>query len=407
MLIPLVILGLVLSCETDNSSKYDITGTHQREGADPYLQEKYLELNNSPMQEKLRNIKPFPVGVVYYQQRGDNLDSAKKEFNVIGNLGFTALKQVQLVGPERPEGLRETVFHAALDAGISPWYYGKGGWENITPVYHSDRDRQYRQYHSQAKIGISRALMNQNIPFEYVTDRDLKASLAPRYPVIYMPYILALDEETFSLLADYVKQGGRLVADFPLCMLDNYGRLNKQRTGSLFAELFGFQTADYYHTFNSPKSFKGRDMDTQYGDIKLNGAKIEAEYSDGTPAILSHSFGNGSVLVFNFEAGRMMFRPGNRPMEKLVTWYTLGETRPSFEVSPTGNTMVYRRSAPAADHYFMVNDGEEEQVTISSGVLSYTSARDILNETEVPLANNSFSVTVPERSGLWIKVSKE
>ena len=282
-----------------------------------------------------------------------------------------------------------------------------GAYQLETPVYHSDRDRQYRQYHSQAKIGMSRALMNQNIPFEYVTDRDLKAGLAPRYPIIYMPYIMALDEETLQLLADYVEQGGRLVADFPVCMLDDFGRLNKQHAGSLFEKLFGFQTADYYHTFNSPKTFEGNEMDTQFGELKLTRARTEATYNDGTPAIVSNSFGKGSVLVFNFEAGRMMFKPGNRPMEKLVAYHTLGDLRPPFEVSETENTMVFRRSAPSADNYFIINDGGEEPVTISTGVLNYTSASDIIADKKVSVNNNTFTVTVPERSGLWIRIIKE
>ena len=50
-----------------NTSKWALTGTQARQGYDPYLQELYWQLNDSPMQQKLRNVKPFPVGVVYYQ----------------------------------------------------------------------------------------------------------------------------------------------------------------------------------------------------------------------------------------------------------------------------------------------------------------------------------------------------
>ncbi|NJK84965.1 MAG: hypothetical protein HC906_02310 [Bacteroidales bacterium] len=125
---PFLLLFAFFSC--NKNTEYKTIGSDKSD--DPYLKNLYLSLNRSPMQERLRNLKPFPVGVVYYQQRGDNLDSAKKEFEVIKNLGFTALKQVQLQSPHNSEDFEKEIFHAAVETGICPWYYGTGGWKNIT-----------------------------------------------------------------------------------------------------------------------------------------------------------------------------------------------------------------------------------------------------------------------------------
>ncbi len=753
-----LLLLLFTFCTKDSSldNQYDLSGSWYPGGEDPYLLGAYLDLNCSPMQEKLRNIRPFPVSVVYYQQQTDNLDSIRKEFRTIRSLGFTGLKQIQLVHPGNPENFRQQVFHMALDEGLSPWYYGKGGWDAITddlldslgieqnytpgnrqiiqedprmmeyqqnlmrrrierlpykpsrpkgmgepgrnspylperliphfalwlkehygsldtlkaawnagftgdldissfleaaaemkalyedeygfrwgkkswdfrrvrdamrfqadlvvdhywetmkmftewdpiepertgghqlfenqaingwdlegqakaaaiggsfyssihlthhfflvegeylrpvymqartiadmfkggwaatwestggptqwsgmhnltvdsglitqlalsyiaaglkgigiwtwnsrgegweageyaltdiqgkpsgraealglisarlqeqrfelwesfdeplvgilysweneailgrlsmgsyplstPVYHTDRDRRFRQYHSQARIGISRALMNAQIPFEYVTERDLAYGLAQRYPVIYLPYMLAMKEETLDLLKEYVAQGGRLVADFPLYMLDTFGKLNKQKMGSDFEQLFGFQTADYFHTGNAPKSLEGLSLDSQFGKIKLSHARVIRSFNDGSPAILSSSFGEGQTLVFNFEAGRSVFQPGRSDWESLICRYLLGDYRPPFEVESHGNVMVYRRSSPAADHYFIINEGQQTEVKLFSDVLHYLKARDIIRDQTIPVDKGRIRVQVPGHSGSWIRVTKE
>jgi beta-galactosidase len=738
-----------------NEGEISIYQLQSRNGDDPFLIHRYLELNDSPMQQKLRNLKPFPVGVVYYQQREDNLESITEQFQIIRSLGFTALKQVVLGAPSNGAGFEEKVFHAALNQGIYPWYYGQGGWITIsqslvdslgialevnqsnladiqthprmihyqitqmhkrvdrmknkpvkpkgmgepgrnspfltarlitefskwlqkeytsierlkdawnfgfvetpeirtfedaakllvatysdeynnrwgklswdmrrmrdamrfqadliidhynqtmkvfnawdpeepertgghqlfenqainswdleaqaktaalggsfyssihlahhfflvdgetghpvymqsrivadmfkggwaatwestggptqwsghhnlnvsensirqlflsyiaaglkgigiwtwnsrgegweageyaltdiqgdptarareagrlsgilqqqrfelwdafdepvvgvlyswenesilgrlsmgsyqlsTPVYQSNRDRAMRQYHSEAKIGISRALMNHNVPFEYVTERDIKAGLAARYPVIYLPYILALDHNTLKGLKEYVAEGGRLVADFPLLMLDDYGRLNKQLPGSDFNELFGFSTADYYHSSDGMKTYRQENLNSQFGELKLSGAQVTDRWDDGTPAILTHNYGKGSVLVFNFEASRAAFKPGNATMEQLLVSGTLGKIRSPFYVENNSNTMVFRRAAPHADHYFIINNSNEESIWIGSKDITYAKAYDVLEGADLNMLNNKVQLKVPAHSGAWIRMEK-
>jgi beta-galactosidase len=51
---------------------------------------------------------------------------------VIRSLGYNALKQVVLGAPANGPDFEEQVFHAAINEGVSPWYYGQGGWITIT-----------------------------------------------------------------------------------------------------------------------------------------------------------------------------------------------------------------------------------------------------------------------------------
>ncbi len=281
-----------------------------------------------------------------------------------------------------------------------------GAYDLNTPVYSTDRDLQFRQLHTEARLGISRALMNNHIPFEYVTERDLEVGLAGRYPVIYLPYLLALDEKHVEILARYVEQGGRLVADFPLLMLDNYGRLNKQREGSLFKELFGLQVADYYHSFNRPLDLHGESLSTQYGALKLGNARVLEEFGNGLPAVTESSYGKGSAVLFNFEGSRMTYRPGNPKMEDILVFHTMGELRPCFQVEGAENSTVMRRCAPDADHYFILNDGPAEAFTIFSDVIGYRSAVNVYSGEELELEEHQIRVDMPERTGIWIRAEK-
>ena len=139
-------------------SGWTIEGTQLRSGQDPYLQKLYWKINDSPMQQKLRQIKPFPVGVVYYQQRGDDFEAVIKELRTIKKLGFTALKQLKLDSPKNPVRFEEKVFHSAIDEGLSPWYYGKGGWEHL--------DQKLLD-----KLGIETAFTTENLPKIHLDSR--------------------------------------------------------------------------------------------------------------------------------------------------------------------------------------------------------------------------------------------
>jgi len=78
-------------------------------------------------------MRPFPVGVVFIQdpRRHRTVEDIKIEFKKIKLAGFTCLKQVML--NNITDGFVAEVFNAALDEGLTPWWYGIGGWDEITP----------------------------------------------------------------------------------------------------------------------------------------------------------------------------------------------------------------------------------------------------------------------------------
>lgn len=281
-----------------------------------------------------------------------------------------------------------------------------GSYPLNTEVYKTMRDKKFRQFHSEARIGMMRTCMNHNVPFELVTERDLRNGLAQRYPIIYLPYVLSMKDSDIQTLMDYVKQGGRLVADVPLWELDNFGRLNRFRKNSPLTKLLGLQLSDYYVTNNRKMSIDGQPVVGQFAWVEPTTAKVQKKFDNGDPAILTNQYSKGSVTLFNFEATRNVFEPGRSTLEKLLIQHTLGAIVPPYLVE--GKGMVMRRAAPAADHYFFLNESEQAQtLTVQSTVATYSKVQDVLDSTKTELSGEqSFTYTIPGQSAGWVRCEK-
>ncbi len=96
--------------------------------SDPFLSDLYDRLHQTPMQEKLRRIRPIPVGVVFIEWPGMTMEDIRRHFRMMKDLGFTCLKGLMLC----PETDRRAVEHLALDEGLIPWWYDEAGWEDLT-----------------------------------------------------------------------------------------------------------------------------------------------------------------------------------------------------------------------------------------------------------------------------------
>ena len=89
------------------------------------------------LQMKFEQLAPFPIAPVLIEQPGYTLTNVSQMFQQMYSEGFTAVKQILLsvsLQESDEEYLNRTKewFHIALDAGLSPWWYQKGGWECFT-----------------------------------------------------------------------------------------------------------------------------------------------------------------------------------------------------------------------------------------------------------------------------------
>ena len=252
----------------------------------------------------------------------------------------------------------------------------------------------------QARVGAARALINANVPWEHLTARNLRAALAGRYRIIYLPAILALSTDVFEILTRYVEKGGRLVVDMPSAYFDEYARITNTGKGSAFEKLFGCTIDDFQYSSNVPRSLSGRRLSGFVLDMTVTGAKVLAPYDNGKPAVTENRFGDGTAVILGYEASLSCARPGNEAAEKELVAYALGPHRPPYACD---GAIAYRLAAPQADHYFLINDGPATSVRLDTGGYRYRSLSDPVTEAELTIGQ---PIELEAYSGRWLRFEK-
>jgi beta-galactosidase len=307
----------------------------------------------------------------------------------------------------------------------------------------SERGRDiFRHFPIQARVGAARSLINGNIPWEHVTPSDLRAGLAPRYDVIFLPGQLALEEEVLDILVGYVEQGGRVVVDAPGGWYNERGLVLDTAAGSSFERLFGVELADFQYTRNVPRALMGiggagasgfgaggagaaglgaagsgfgpaagRDGPSGTpGAVPVQGfitelaptsAEARRRFDTGEIAVAEYRRpGGGSAVVCAFEAGRGCFEPGRPALEEAVRDILLDGRRPGYACD---DAVVYRLSAPEADHYFFMNDGPAKSVVLRTPGYGYEGWEDpVSQETGV----DPTAVALPAYGARWLRARK-
>lgn len=259
---------------------------------------------------------------------------------------------------------------------------------------------EYKQVPIKARVGVSRALINGNIPWEHVTADDIRDGLADRYEVIYLPAVISLNNGIMDILSKYVKKGGRLVVDMPSVWYDEYAKLFKTDKGSTFEKTFGTIINDYQYSSNVPFKLNGEKLEGFVLDMTSTSSQILAAYDNGKPAITENSYGKGSAVLLGYEASLNCFEPGNDKFERMLLDYTMGDLESPYSCE---NAVVYRQSASEADHYFFINDGPQNTVILDTGNYQYSKVEDPVTGEELELGA---PIELEGYSGRWLRFEK-
>jgi beta-galactosidase len=257
----------------------------------------------------------------------------------------------------------------------------------------------FKHYPVHARIGISRALINANIPWEHVTPSDLKAGLGPRYQIIYMPAHAAVNEEIFPLLEEYVKQGGRLVIDAPGGWWNEHGKVMDTAAGSEFERIFGASIVDFQYSNNVSWKINDHLLTGFIMEIHPTSAKVVERFQNGKLSVTENHVEKGTAVILCADASFSMKSPGNSFMESWTLKHTLnGKKSPYFCM----NAIVYRLAAPNADHYFFINDKEQKIASITFTEMNYRSHHDAVTGEIV----DPKLIELEGYSGRWIRCLK-
>lgn len=303
-----------------------------------------------------------------------------------------------LIG-KRANELRDEIWKLRKEPLVGVLY----DWDNEAiwaTMSQAGRDN-FKEMPVKARIGVSRAFINANVPFEYVTANDLRKGLAARYKVIYLPSILALNEDLLPILKSFVQQGGRLIMDAPTGYYNEHSALLNTTKGSAFEQLFGVVINDYQGAgVNRNVVLNGQSLKGFVTVLQPTTAKVIARFDNTLPAVTENSTGKGRSVVMAFEASTICERPGDLAMEKNIITYSLGQWRPGFSCA---NAIVYRLAGEKADHYFLINDGAAKKVNLNFSTYNYKKVRNVITGKNLIL---NTPIEIEANGGTWLRFEK-
>lgn len=214
------------------------------------------------------------------------------------------------------------------------------------------------------------------------------------YEYVFLPCLFAISKDVAEKLADYVKQGGTLIADAMMGIKDHQGRCGTLIPGQGLDKVFGFTEDEKFDPTDSTLIGDGKELFAPHVVQTLcvldKKAKILAEF-DEKPAMLVHSFGKGRT----FYSGSMLFNrevweehPENESffMEKMADLGLCSEL--SFEPATPGVECQLLDTDEPASQLVMVLNHNAAPV---SGKLQIPgkaeTVQDLRNEKKVPIKN--------------------
>jgi hypothetical protein len=266
----------------------------------------------------------------------------------------------------------------------------------------SDFSRGIRQQHMRALIGAGRAALNRQVAFEYLTEAEVRAGIACAYPALYLPHVRSCSDELLGKLAEYVRAGGRLLADVQFGFHDPWGKLRKRGRGRLLEQLFGGWVDSIHEARTNPQAVDGIAVAGFYGDLELTTARPIKRFADGRVAVSVARVGRGSSTLMAFDPAWLCWRPGNTEPERFLADLYRGESpRRWWSDAP----LVVRRSGPRSDHWFFVNDGPARTALLRVYDRRYRAGRELFTGRGLAV-DATLSIPLPERSGAWVRLEK-
>ena len=128
------------------------------------------------------------------------------------------------------------------------------------------------------------------------------------YQVVYLPMFFIVNDEQSRILQNYVKKGGKLIAEGGIAQREQNTMLQTIRPGAGLVELFGAQ--EVYRVVENGEDRRvimpdkteliSKKMNASF---ELKGGKSVAYYEDGQIAIVENCYGKGRAIMTGFSPG--------------------------------------------------------------------------------------------------------
>ncbi|MHA2247802.1 MAG: beta-galactosidase [Candidatus Hodarchaeales archaeon] len=158
--------------------------------------------------------------------------------------------------------------------------------------------------------GIYRALLEENIPVDFIHINDFVKGNVDKYKLIFMPFSIMMTSEIASGVKEFVNQGGNLVAEVRPAWSDEKGQSADVIPGFGMHEVFGCKERWIRERKKTKISIESETEISATEKMEISGtayeetfeqlkdsAKVIAHFEDGSPAIVLNRFGKGKTIL--------------------------------------------------------------------------------------------------------------
>ena len=272
-------------------------------------------------------------------------------------------------------------------------------------------------------LGVYRALFPLNVPIDYVHIEDVAAGALKPYKLVVLPYPPMLPERSAAALAEYVKQGGALVAEARLGWNNERGFAAGRIPGMGLADAMGCRetgvqtgargsTALVWSDASIPGIAAGLRVPARWYEETLEPlgtqARVAAHFPDGSAAAVVSTYGKGKTLMLGSYVSAAYESAPSRETERfyasLLDW--AGVTRP---VTAEGGKIEVRTLERGDERLVFVFNHDTKEVAANVALRlpagAYT-AKDLATGAAVPFAGGRLSRTLAPAEVWVVRLAK-
>ena len=281
----------------------------------------------------------------------------------------------------------------------------------------------------ESNAGLFKALYEENIPVDLVrTDRGVTLDQLERYRILFLPFQVVVRRGVAEMLKEYVRRGGRLVADARSATIDEFDVAYRRSPGAGLDEVFGARRKDWdgkngffpvrMNSLSDTSTYvvEGRffrDDLVPTEDVEVSGRFVD----DGAPAVIIHPYGEGRAILSAIPLGGSCY--GNRDTlacRAIVDLVHDAGVWPeaTFEIQGQGGLDLKVHSARDTKVVYLLNHDSFDKsgtITLRTGKAVPVKIVDILSNASLLFAHDrgttTFHVDVPADGVLVLEVREK
>lgn len=269
----------------------------------------------------------------------------------------------------------------------NPMSYLVGGRQRIATAYGPQSE--VSGIERDSMLGVYRAWFPANVPVDFIHINRLKESSLSQYKLIYLPYPLMIPSASAQQLAEYVRNGGSLVAEARLGWNNEDGRAAEVIPGMGLDRVMGCR-----ETAVTTIPGSRTELILENGDRLLARlyeetldplgpqARVTARFGNGNVAAVSSTFGNGKTLALGSYISAPFQQQPTPAAQKfflgLLDW--AGVDRP---IATTGDPVEVRWLETGAERLFFVFNHQSKPASVN--LKAAGKATDLIRDQPVSL----------------------